>query len=357
MKRRVLRNWKTIGECPWNEAIVVLFVSQTCDLACKMCAIPYRAKTRLQTKEWLDVVGQAYDLGARHFVVSGGEPFRDDVAREVLAELSRQKAAAGFRLGVTTNGVALGEDPSLLNDISPSYVDVSIDGSSRTHNRLRGAGTYRRAVRGLKACLQRFGLDCVYVCSVLVPTCAREVPRALASLAPLGVRNILLQPPLLTGRGVGKTELLPAVAELSSLIRALLYQELSAAPRRLRVRLWLYPSLVGGLASISSHVRESLHHMALGKRAVFRGKSLDLMIDAEESCSAYDGSVLISSDGFVAGCCVDFTGAQDSGSVLDNLRSTSLKDAAPVITDFDPCGRFTRLRKEGSYAKGKEEDY
>jgi len=356
----VNKKHKRIKELVDDDTTLTLFIATSCELKCRMCAIPYKTVTRLSEAEWLDIVKQACVLGIRHFVISGGEPLYDGIALKVLKELSRQKSYNAFRLGVTTNGIAIGLQPEILEGISPSYIDVSIDGTAKTHNSLRGPGAYQRSLRGLQVCLRRFGQEAVYVCSIIVPGCLNDIPNAIESLTRLGVRNILLQPPLLTGRGLGKTSLLPNAAELSTLIKVLLKKDLCALSQRIRVRIWLYPSLVQQLYSILGLVRESIRCMNKGKRLVFRGKKLDLMIDAEESCTAYEGNIMISSDGSVAGCCVDFTGAQIKKEPLDNIRDKPFKDIRSFTTSFDPCGRFNRRKEEGrdgkkSFEKESEE--
>lgn len=340
MRRYQNKSRNTIRKFVNSETTVTLLSSQTCDLNCKMCANPYHTSDPLTSDEWLGFVQQSLRLGVRKFVISGGEPFIDTVSLKVLTALSHQKGRAGFHLGVTTNGIALGEDPQLLNAIRPSYIDISIDGTRDKHDLLRGTGAYDGAMRGLEVCLHRFHPRSVYVCMLLTPRCASEIPAAINLVSRLGVENVFLQPILLTGRACDHPELIPDPEEIAAVVCTLLSYHFSGASRRMRIKLCLYRSMARAVSVVCPHVKEAMKPCYTHRSVAVSGKSLDLIIEPELTCSAYKASILVSPGGYVTGCCVDLCAFEIGTCEFGNIREISLAEIPYARSELDPCGRY-----------------
>lgn len=340
MSRYKNKSQNTIRKFVNSETTVTLMSSQTCDLNCKMCANPFHKSDPLTKDEWLSCVQQSLRLGVRKFVISGGEPFIDTVALEILSTMSRQKERAGFRIGITTNGIALGEDPQLLKAIKPSYIDISIDGTREEHDLLRGTGAYDGAMRGLEVCLQRFHPRSVYVCMLLTPRCVSEIPAAIDIVSRLGVENVFLQPILLTGRACDHPELIPDPEEIAAVVRTLLSYNFSGASRRMRIKLCLYRSMARAAAVVCPYVKEAMKSCYTHLNVAVPGKSIDLLIEPELTCSAYTSSIIVSTGGYVTGCCVDLGDIEIGNCEFGNVRETPLAEIPYARSEFDPCGRY-----------------
>lgn len=95
---------------------------------------------RLSAERHVDVRG--------HINLTGGEP----LVRDDLVDLIREIKEAGLTFALLTNGTLIDHSIAAeLRALSPSYVQVSIDGLEGTHDRIRGKGSYRSAVSGLRA--------------------------------------------------------------------------------------------------------------------------------------------------------------------------------------------------------------
>lgn len=96
----------------------------------------------------LETWGRRYDLApAGRFQVTGGEP----ILRHDLFEILSMSASYGFDTALMTNGTLV--TPEIADAIvlaGTSTVQVSLDGTRSTHDSLRGAGAYQRAVEGIR---------------------------------------------------------------------------------------------------------------------------------------------------------------------------------------------------------------
>lgn len=84
-----------------------------------------------------------------HVTVTGGEPFLREDFPLLLERLAAEQQL--FSFAVLTNGTLL--TPAavrFLRRLSPSFVQVSVDGSREMHDNIRGVTSYERAVAGVK---------------------------------------------------------------------------------------------------------------------------------------------------------------------------------------------------------------
>ncbi|HMC81823.1 MAG TPA: radical SAM protein [Candidatus Polarisedimenticolia bacterium] len=127
-----------------------------CNLRCTHCFISCAPDNHSHEMMTLDAVGrylrEAATLGVREYYFTGGEPFMNRDIFPIL-EATLQVGPAT----VLTNGLLL--DPNraarlrALSDASDYSLDlrVSLDGwGPRDHERIRGRGTFRRAVVGIR---------------------------------------------------------------------------------------------------------------------------------------------------------------------------------------------------------------
>ncbi len=80
--------------------------------------------------------------------ITGGEPFAVPWFYDLLNDLARTKRHLSY--AVLSNGTRIDDaGAERLKTLTPDFVQVSIDGSRETHNRIRGDGSHERAVQGL----------------------------------------------------------------------------------------------------------------------------------------------------------------------------------------------------------------
>jgi radical SAM protein with 4Fe4S-binding SPASM domain len=101
----------------------------------------------LTVREWTVVFRDIAALGAKRVTFSGGEP----LVRPDWPRLARAAAAAGLMVDLITSGA--GVDDAAARAMRRARLDsvtVSVDGTRDAHDRLRGAGSWDRALAALR---------------------------------------------------------------------------------------------------------------------------------------------------------------------------------------------------------------
>ncbi len=127
-------------------------ITHRCNLRCSHCyQDDYSAFTSREAVE--DVLRQYEELlranGFRGFLnITGGEP----LLHPELFPLLEQAQRLGMVTAVLTNGTLIGEkEAKTLKRLGVDYVQVSLDGTEKTHDAIRGKNSFSDAVRGICA--------------------------------------------------------------------------------------------------------------------------------------------------------------------------------------------------------------
>ena len=126
-------------------------ITDVCNLSCRHCLFGSSpAKTRHLAPELLEsAVQQALALGCRLFSFTGGEPFLypdfPDFLQTLLAENKDVHAA------VLTNGMLLDQFLQELGTLDRLHLQISLDGLEKSHDGLRGKGSYKKLMKNLAA--------------------------------------------------------------------------------------------------------------------------------------------------------------------------------------------------------------
>ncbi|MCM2359588.1 MAG: radical SAM protein [Geobacteraceae bacterium] len=136
-------------------------VTDRCNLRCSHCYQDTPATPDPSWEELMPILEQfrSFIISCRnsdagqsfraHVTVTGGEPFLREDFPLLLERLSGERQL--FSFAILTNGTLL--TPAavrLLRRLRPSFVQVSIDGTRETHDRIRGEMSHDRAVAGVK---------------------------------------------------------------------------------------------------------------------------------------------------------------------------------------------------------------
>ncbi len=142
--------------------VVFWNITRRCNLLCSHCYMEAgpgpRRDDELTTEEAKGLIDDLAGMRIPLLLFSGGEP----LVRDDFWELARHAAARNLTMAVSTNGTRI--TPAVarrLKKVGVEYAGISLDGASReTHDRMRNvAGSFERAVRGLKSCVAA-GLKC-----------------------------------------------------------------------------------------------------------------------------------------------------------------------------------------------------
>jgi radical SAM protein with 4Fe4S-binding SPASM domain len=136
-------------------------ITERCNLSCSHCYQDSTIPSELDYEKLLEVLQQIRDFlqvvckkkgGAvrAHVTITGGEPFLRNDFPLLLELIAKQRDFNSF--AILSNGTLIGKQAAAdLAVLRPEFVQVSIEGDEATHDRIRGAGSYGRAVRGLEA--------------------------------------------------------------------------------------------------------------------------------------------------------------------------------------------------------------
>jgi SynChlorMet cassette radical SAM/SPASM protein ScmE len=125
-----------------------------CNLHCDYCFYAHEMHDRpdLSLEEWFTFFDELGRLGVRTLTLSGGEVF----VRRDLFELIDRIIEKRMSFSILSNGTLISEKTLALFEEKErrqrlSSIQVSIDGScAEIHDKSRGAGSFKRAIKGLR---------------------------------------------------------------------------------------------------------------------------------------------------------------------------------------------------------------
>ena len=125
-------------------------ITHRCNLRCRHCYQEDYACEMSRERLWeaLDRYGRFLKAEGLHAQINltGGEPLMHPDFFALAEEIQRR----GHRLAVLTNGTMVDADTArYLALLKPEFVQVSLDGTERIHDRIRGEGSFLRAVEGI----------------------------------------------------------------------------------------------------------------------------------------------------------------------------------------------------------------
>ena len=137
---------------PWR---LHLYLTEACNLRCRHCGVAGNGgePARLDADLVRGLIEQAVAAGAEGIAFGGGEPLLHPALGALLAH-----AAPRLKTLVATNGLLIDDAAAETFARLGVIVQVSLDGPDPfTHDRIRGAGAFARAWRGIER-LQRAGI-------------------------------------------------------------------------------------------------------------------------------------------------------------------------------------------------------
>lgn len=125
-------------------------ITHACNLRCVHC-YQEEYQSHMPREELFRALDQFTELVEGRDVepqinLTGGEPLLHPDFYDLAAEIRRR----GYRLGVLSNGTLIdAEAARRLADLTPVFVQVSLDGTERIHDAVRGRGAFGKALSGI----------------------------------------------------------------------------------------------------------------------------------------------------------------------------------------------------------------
>jgi radical SAM protein with 4Fe4S-binding SPASM domain len=177
------RNVQKFAQSPVD---VTWEVTNKCNLRCKQCFLSDVSQPlhdELNTDEGYELLDNLAEAGVKSILFSGGEP----LSRPDFPEMARY-AKKRFAIWLQTNGWYLEERAKELKSLGFQQIQVSVDGATEeTHDYFRGKGSFDRAIRGIRKCVElRF--TSVGIGAVVTQKNIDEIPQMIDLALGLGVR-------------------------------------------------------------------------------------------------------------------------------------------------------------------------
>ena len=144
---------RRLGLAPRYLPVVLMFITDKCNLRCRMCGVCELERDRseereLSTEEWFSVIDAAQRLGTMLVSISGGEP----LLRADLYDIIGRARDRDMGVHLCTNGTLMTADTARrLRDSGVSAVSVSLESAhAELHERLRGKGSFAPALAAIR---------------------------------------------------------------------------------------------------------------------------------------------------------------------------------------------------------------
>jgi len=145
---------------PGSERLLSIEVTTHCNIDCLHCFVRgnHTEQSSLHFAVVKDIISEGYDAGFRRLHLTGGEPL---LWNKLLETLDYAFSLGYKTILINTNGTLLSEDICMtLTDYNGVLISVSLDGSERFHNRIRGDGLHDRTMGGIENALNA-GIDTI----------------------------------------------------------------------------------------------------------------------------------------------------------------------------------------------------
>ena len=130
---------------------VFLWVTNQCNLQCKMCdqwKVEGSNSQELTTKEWHTVIDSAAKMNTLSISITGGEPLLRPDIFQIIGRINKNKISCHL----CTNGSLLDNKiVEKLKESPPHSISISLDSNeAEIHNEIRGKDCFNRVVNGIQ---------------------------------------------------------------------------------------------------------------------------------------------------------------------------------------------------------------
>lgn len=184
------------GIPPDSILVLALWVTNKCNLRCKMCDFwktdPTTFSQELSTEEWYSVINSAAKMHTRIIVITGGEPF----LRSDIFQILRRIRKKGMTCHLCTSGTLLNRSTiEKLKHFPPASVTISLDSAqAEIHNELRGVDCFDTVVEGIRLLKKSLPDIKIGINYLLCRQNFRNIERMIPFAKSLGVDQIKFQP-------------------------------------------------------------------------------------------------------------------------------------------------------------------
>lgn len=187
-----------------------LQLTDRCNLKCKHCYLGKPGNYDMPLNTALKIMGEFDEMQGLRLILSGGEPLlykHFDKLNERLPEFS-------FRKVIISNGEKITRTSA--SKLNVEEIQVSLDGMEKGHDILRGRGSFKRAMKGVRVA-QDAGID-ISIATMIHSGNLDEFDELEALVKSLDAREWGIDVPLVSGNLGKNEELLPEFAQAAKLM-------------------------------------------------------------------------------------------------------------------------------------------
>lgn len=121
-----------------------LQITDKCNLRCKHCYIDKKNSNELSIKQIRNILKEFEKIQGLRVLITGGEPLlhrKFDEINKILPQFQIRKV-------LFTNGILLNK--KILENLNVHEIQISIDGLEKSHDSLRGKGTFKKSIAAAK---------------------------------------------------------------------------------------------------------------------------------------------------------------------------------------------------------------
>lgn len=135
-------------------------ITDKCNLRCSHCYQNTYNNNELSFDSLLNILDQYKALlqewknkngyqSMGHITITGGEPFVRTDFLDLLEVFARDRSEYTFSI-LTNGGFIDNKTADKLQELRPSYIQVSLDGTKNTHDKIRGVGAFDAVISSIK---------------------------------------------------------------------------------------------------------------------------------------------------------------------------------------------------------------
>ena len=193
-------------------------ITERCNLRCQHCYLnkyTEEGEFKILKKDFLKIEQLAKSLGRKLIIaIIGGEPLLHPSLFPLLEYLNTRNTIKEIRL--VSNGTLLTEQFAVrFGQLNIKKLQISLDGIEKTHNKIRGKSSFKKAINGIKVA-HKYGLR-VSVHMVINKKNINEVEDVLKILKALDVNEVSFSLFVPTGREISLKNLVLSPIETRKL--------------------------------------------------------------------------------------------------------------------------------------------
>lgn len=167
------------GGAPLPRAAIIE-VTNRCNMSCGMCWLDGMARTtggELRLDEIIKLI-ERLPSSIREITITGGEPLLRDDIHDICKHIKQR----GFDIMLLTNGFLTDRLTRLIRDGLLKKVNISLDGTAKMHNSIRGQkDAFKKAVESMKMLMKEKNLECHFL-TVINETNLRDLKQLVGFL-------------------------------------------------------------------------------------------------------------------------------------------------------------------------------